>query len=165
MSDTLVFMGRQQKSKATRFFRLFKPSECIKGEPFDLHLTFKNDSDAEYTGGECSFGIDSATFHTDFSIDLPPIKPHEDKTVTIPDITVGMTGFVALSRLAVRTKDGKEVSIKGASGRSINSSTAYPLSFVTREELYQKYSVIVALVFNIFAAILTIVNVLISIFR
>jgi len=42
---------------------------------------------------------------------------------------------------------------------------AYPLVPATREEIYQKYAVVVALCFSILPAFLTIVNVLVSVFR
>lgn len=160
----LVLTERRLESKADRFFWIFKPSECIQGEPFDLYLTFRNDSDQRFEGGTCRFHI-SNKLRYDFTVDLPAIEPHQTKTVTVPNITLAETGFVAFTSFEVRTEDGKIVPCLDAKDKIMGSSLAYPFLLATREEMYQKYAVIVALCFSVLATILTIVNVLVSIFR
>ena len=160
----LVLTERRQESKADRFFWIFKPSECIQGEPFDLYLTFRNDSDRRFEGGTCRFQIKNELSYG-FTVDLPAIEPHQTKTVTVPNITLAEKGFIALTGFDVRTNDGKIVPCYDTKGKIMNISRAYPLLLATREEMYQKYAVIVALFFSVLATILTIVNVLVSIFR
>jgi len=160
----LVLTERRQESKADRFFGIFKPSECIQGEPFDLYLTFRNDSDQRFEGGTCRFHI-SNKLRYDFTVDLPAIEPYQAKTVTVTDITLAEKSLVALTGFDVRTKDEKIVPCLDERGNTMGSSRAYPLLLATREEMYQKYAVIVALCFSVVATILTIVNVLVSIFR
>jgi hypothetical protein len=66
----------------------------------------------------------------------------------------------------IQTKDGKKVlcwDIKGNDTSRIEG--VYPLFLATREEIYQKYAVVVAILFSVLAITLTIVNVLVSIFR
>lgn len=159
----LVLIERRQQSKADRFFGIFKPNECIQGEPFDLYLTFRNDSDQRFEGGTCSFQIKNELRY-DFMVNLPPIEPHEVKTVTVQNITLAERGFIALTSLSAKTKAGQIVPCYDIKGEIMGSHKAYPLLLATREEIYQKYAVVVALFFSVLASILTIVNVLVSIF-
>ncbi len=100
----------------------------------------------------------------DYKTDLPAIEPHQTKTVTISDITLAETGLIGLTSFDARTEDGKMVPCKDTKGNFMGSSRVYPFLLATREELYQKYAVIVALFFSVLATILTIVNVLVSLF-
>lgn len=159
----LVFMDFQQKSKARPVFRIFKPSECIFGEPFEIHLTLKNDSDHKFEGGKCKFDI-KGNLNYDFWVALPSFEPGEIKTVVHPNIKIGDQGFLALKNIRIFSKeDGKTIICKDRFNK-LTSERGYPLFFSTREEIYQKYSVVVALFFSTLATILTIINVLIAIF-
>lgn len=163
LKGELVFTDWRLESKADRFFWIFKPSECIQGEPFDIHLTFRNDGQQKFEGGTCRFQIKNKLLYN-YKTDLPAIEPHQAKTVTISDILLAETGTLALTSFGVKTEEGKMVPCKDAKGNFMGSSRAYSFLLATREELYQKYAVIVALFFSILATILTIVNVLVAIF-
>ena len=159
----LFLSDLQLVSKADRFFWIFKPSECIQGEPFDIHLTFRNDGQQKFEGGTCKLHVKNRLSY-DFETDLPAIEPHQSKTVTISDIRLAETGFIGLTSFDVRTKEGKMVSCKDADGKIMDSRRAYPFLLANREELYQKYAVIVAIFFSVLATVLTIVNVLVAFF-
>lgn len=162
----LVLTNIRQTSSASRFFGLFKPKEPVNWEPFDLHLTFKNDSDQEFEGGKCKFIIRGELTENDHDVDIPPIKPKETKTITLPDLIIAEAGFHALTRMEIESKNGKKVSCKDVDDKDTGGMTrAYALIFATREELYQKYAVIVALFFSILASVLTIVNVIVTILK
>ncbi len=160
----LLFTRWVQISQAARFFWFFKPSECVQGEPFDLCLTFKNDSNHGFQGGECDFRIKGELAGWDFAAKLPPIKPHESETVIVRNITIPFVGSITLSDLILVTENRERVPCSDIKGRETLVNT-YPLALTSKEEIYQKYAVIVALFFSTIAAILTIINVLVSIFR
>jgi len=81
-------------------------------------------------------------------------------------MTLAESGFVALQKINVHTKDGKPVPCKNTKGWNVaDPKHAFPIPLATREEIYQKYAVVVALFFSVLASILTIVNVLVAIFR
>lgn len=164
MSECQLLLTRiEQKSKAPRFFWIFQPKECVYHEPFDLYLTFKNNSDQRFEGGTCKFVI-RGELTWDHTIELPVIEPHQTKTITKPNIVVQDTGFICLTHLSVYTKDEKSISCKTVDGEPA-AIIYFPLLFANREELYQKYAVVVAIFFSVLAFILTIVNMIVAIFK
>lgn len=167
MSDgDLLLADIKQTSKASRLFGLFRPNESVNWEPFDLHLTFKNNSDQQFEGGKCKFVIKGELSEDSFDVDVPPLDPNEIKTVPLQDLIIAEAGFIAVTRLRVESKDGKKVLCKDVDGKDTSRTQgAYPLYLATREELYQKYAVVVALFFSILASILTIINVIVAILK
>lgn len=162
----LVLADYQQMSKARKFFWVFKPREPIQWEPFDLHLTFRNELKQKFEGGSCRFLIKGELTHLDFELAIPPIESKETITVIQPNVVISEAGYVGITGLIIKPKNGKTLSCVDKYG--INTATPeriYPLFLATREELYQKYAVIVALASSIIATILTAVNVLVSLLR
>lgn len=161
----LVLAEIKQESKAARLFWVFKPSECVHGEPFDLQLSFRNETVNRFEGGECQFQIKGKLSYS-FRAALPVIEPNEVKTVTFPKIVLGEVGFIALSSIRINSRDGKLVPImdKTSSGL-LDPHYAQPLSFASKEEIYQKYAVIVALASSALASVLTVVNVIVALLK
>ncbi len=167
MSDCdLLLVNIKQISKASRLFRLFKPKESINWEPFDLHITFKNNNEQPFEGGKCNFIIKGVQSEDDFDVDIPSMDPKEVKTITCHDLIIAEAGFIAVTRLRIESKEGKKVLCKDEDGKDTSRpQSAYPLYLATREELYQKYAIVVALFFSIFASILTVINVIVAILK
>ena len=160
----LILTGIQQKSKAKKLFWLFRPSECIYWEPFDLSLSFKNVSTMKFEGGRCSFLIWGENTHKTANIAFPTIEPNEVATISISNGIVGEVSTTWVTKIEVQDKDGKAVLCKDSEGKDTNREDWIRLlRFVTKEEVYQKYAVVVALFFSILASILTIINVLVAI--
>jgi len=153
----LVLANYRQESRAKRILGIFKPRGAVTGEPFNLHLTFKNDSEQEFPGGKCELFIDEARAYSlvPYEAVMPSIKPKESTTIVFRNRIIEVPGYTPF-RLVVKDVEGKDVLHE--------SEKVYRLSNASREELYQKYAVVVALFFSILATLLTIVNVLVSIF-
>jgi len=90
-------------------------------------------------------------------VSLPPIKPKENKTVVLEDLIVPFSGYVNVSLVSVEDVKGNSVSLEGEPDGD--------LMIASHEELYQKYAVVVAILFSVLATVLTIINVLVSIFK
>ena len=158
MSDCqLVLTEIRQESKAKRVLGLFKPNELVTGEPFDLHLTFRNDGEQKFLGGRCKVNISPPHLIAPTSdiASLPSIKPKDSETVVLEDVIIPFSGYVSLLIFSVEDVDGNNVFAEG-------SRRDY-LMLTNHEELYQKYAVIVAISSSALASILTIINVLVSI--
>jgi hypothetical protein len=71
-----------------------------------------------------------------------------------------------LSNIGIKSRDGKLVPIrdKNSSGL-LDPHYAFPLSFASKEEIYQKYAVIVALASSALASVLTVVNVIVALLK
>lgn len=116
-----------------------------------------------FEGGVCHFQI-RGTLTYDFTSNIPAINPQQSITVTKTDIRLAETGFVALQNFRTKIENERPTICKDSKGDLMDSNHAYPFLLASREELYQKYSVVIALFFSILATILTIINVLIAIF-
>lgn len=158
----LILTNIKQESKAPRFFWLFKPKELVYHEPFDLQFTLKNNTDQRFEGGRLDFEI-SGELTWDHTIELPIIEPHMTTIITKQNIVVQDLGFILLEHIVITHKDGNRILCLDKDSKDV-SLFYIPLLFSTREELYQKYAVVVALFFSILASFLTIINVIIAIF-
>lgn len=161
----LVLAEIRVESKADKLFWLFKPKELVYWEPFDLHLSFRNNTDQAFGGGKCTFGIKAEFSRLNFEIDLPLIEPNKVEEVIISNIRLSEIGVNALTDILVQNTEGKKVLCKDPDGGETSKNRQYSIHAVSREELYQKYAVVVALFFSVLASILTIVNVLVAIFK
>lgn len=72
----LVLTDIRQESKAARLFWIFKPSERVYGKPFDLYLSFRNQTINGFEGGVCTFQI-IGNLAYDFKAEIPAIEPNE----------------------------------------------------------------------------------------
>ena len=163
----LTFLGYRQESRAKRILWIFKPKEVIAWEPFKLHLTFRNDSDTEYLGGKCIFKIKQQSAESDYEVDMPPVTSKEVVTVAKDNIIVTEAGFASLTSLnLIQYPEHEYVLCMTSDGtkETKDRSILFPLGVTNREELYQKYAVVVAIIFSVLATILTIVNVIVSVF-
>ncbi len=168
MSQTsgLTLVNIELLSKAKRFFWVFKPKEPILWEFFDLKLTFRNDMNQRFEGGLCQFTIQGNLTHAEYTVDVPPIESHEEGAVTESNLRIAEPSYHALTEITITTKDGKAILCKDTDGGDIgNPNYCYPVCLTTREEIYQKYAVLVALATSIVATVLTIVNVIVTIYR
>ena len=114
----LVLEGIRQESKAKRILWFFKPKEIITWEPFDLQLTFRNNTDEEFPGGKCTFMIRKPSTHNTYDADMPSIKPKESKTVVKKDLRIDEYGYVGLTFLQVKTFEQKPVSCVDIEGKT-----------------------------------------------
>jgi hypothetical protein len=166
MKETILRLTNvRQESKAKKMFWFFRPKIVITWEPYDLYLTFRNDGDDEFCGGKCTFAICEKTAHDNYEVNIPPIRPNETKTVVKKDLKIKEAGYVELRDLEVESVELESIDCCTLDGtNTLSEDFYYPLSVSSREELYQKYAVVTAFIFFILTFILTIVNVLISIF-
>lgn len=148
---------KQNQPKAKRIFWMFKARESVTGEPFNLRLTFKNTSKQEFSGGKCHVYIDTAegTALTPYEIEIPAIAPKGIVSIVYEDLVIQETGYSAF-RIRVYNNNNEKM---------LEDDNHHRLTNATPEELYQKYAVVVALLFSTLATILTIVNILVSLFR
>jgi len=160
----LTFLGTRQESKAKRIFWIFKPQEVLSWEPFNLTLGFRNDTDKDYSGGICTFTIKQQATEVEYEVNMPPIKSKKTAVVVKENLVVYETGYTSLLRLAVQDLEQKDVLCMTVEGEkeTRNPFILYPLYVTSREEVYQKYSVVVALFFSVLATVLTIINVIVS---
>ncbi len=160
----LTFLGEKQESKAKRILWIFKPKEVLAWEPFDLTLGFRNDSDTDFLGGKCTFAVKQQTTEVEYEVTMPPIKSKKTAVVVKENMVVYETGYTSLYRLAVQDLENNDVLCLTEEGEKETSDPfmLYPLYVTSREEVYQKYSVVVALFFSVLATVLTIINVIVS---
>jgi hypothetical protein len=53
----LILNNIEQKSKAPKFFKLFRPKELVYHEPFELSFSIENKSGKRFEGGKLDFVI------------------------------------------------------------------------------------------------------------
>jgi hypothetical protein len=140
-----------------REYWIFKPKDTITGEPFNLHLTFKNNSNRKFSGGKCRLYIDTAhgIALTYYETSIPEITPRNTVDIVYEDLVVQEPGFSAFW-VQVYTNSNEAV---------LEDNNQYKLTNANMEELYQKYAVVVALFFSTLATALTIVNIIVSLLR
>lgn len=163
-----------QRSKASRICYLFKPNEPVGGEEFDLGLTIINLTQETYNNGYISCTVkypNIMPIELRFSFDA--IKPNEEKELWLINQTASSSGIVLLHDFNL-ISEGKLV----ARGDNISGSTIPCHSFInsmdqaidkvnplifsvsSRGELYQKYSVVVAIWTAVISIIISTIAVL-----
>jgi len=148
---------KQSQPGAKRIFWMFKPREAVTGEPFNLSIAFRNNSERELSGGKCYLYVDTAEGAAldPYEIDMPAIASKVSRTVAFENLAVQELGYSAF-RVSVRNPGGEEV---------LNDYESRRLTNASLEELYQKYAVVVALFFSTLATVLTIMNIIVSLFK
>lgn len=162
------------KSKASRIFSLFKPKDPVVNENFDLVLTVINLNQETYKNGYVSCKLryvdadisDISPTEVRFLFDA--LRPNEEKDLWAMNQTALSSGSVLIHEFNL-VCDGKLV----ARGDKVSGSTIpchsfinstdqgidkdNPLSFhvASKEELYQKYGVIVAVVVAVAIAVIS----------
>lgn len=115
--------------------------------------------------GKCLFTI-CGKLDRHYEVDIPPIGLSDSGTAISNDLILIESGFVGLTKLSVQSKSGEHVQITDSKQeRPVGINSVFPLEFAVRDEIYQKYSVIAALVSSTVASILTVVNVIVALLR
>jgi hypothetical protein len=140
-------------SKAKRMFLFFKPQQIVPSEKFDIELTFQNLGEKFY-GGTFALVLTCPELSLRHSrpIKLLPINEGELQILVIENLSFefSATWILSLEGQSHYLSNGQQVG--GGSSYlyfspkdEVHDATVFPVPIVTREELYQKYAVIVAL--------------------
>jgi hypothetical protein len=144
----LLLLHHVTRSRARRVYKFFKPSEIVSGEPFDIDLLFRNDGDVPFPGGKITIQFEyGPDVLQEAEKELPRISPGETGKLIISS-RIPSTGVCVLKILAIVASDGKRVKCVDSENRSViywEHETAIPFDVVSKEEIYQKYSFLVAL--------------------
>ena len=153
-------------------FLFFKPHEMVQGEKFDIELTFKN-VEGKFYGGSFDLSLvcpNLGDFHLDLKTELPQLEQGQSNIILKEDLILYFNGTYVL-----KLKNQMHYSHDGVLTRSpylyysltqkVRDGSYFPLPFTTREELYQKYSVIVALWTAAISIIISTLSILFSVLR
>lgn len=169
------------RSKASRIFYFFKPKEPVVSEEFDLGLTIINLNQETYKNGyvSCISRYTNANVPPiELRFPFETIEPNEEKELwTISQIAFS-SGTVLLHDCNLIC-EGKLVArgdIIGGStipchsfinlmNQPIDWETPLIFSIASRDELYQKYSVVVAIWTSITAILISTASLLISLMK
>lgn len=138
-------------SKANRIYKFFKPEEIVQGEPFEITLTFENIGE-KFHGGFFSLVITQRGLTVPVKqIDIPPLEESEVKVITISDIAVELSGACGMEfrNQHYQTTDRGTVDgiyLWSATGMKMHDGNFLFLPISSKEEIYQKYSLVVSLI-------------------
>ena len=160
------------ESKAKRICYIFKPKEVVVDEKYMLGLTFTNDGDTMFTGGKIEVELAYVIYGKELQLDLNPlsipiIPPKQSKSIYFETQKAEASG-TAFLRVKKFIPENKKVEIEcynrfGEDLFDRKKDNVLTFSIASREEIYQKYSVVVALFFSIIAMGLSIINAIASI--
>jgi hypothetical protein len=138
-------------SKAQRIYKFFKPKEIVQGEPFDLELTFTNIGEAFYGGTTTlDFQYPGDRSEQIKKIESPPINENQSHILTLKDLRIDFSGVcgIAFQTQHINRIDKtprSQTYIYDDEGGSMGFGYALALPVTSKEELYQKYSLVMAL--------------------
>ncbi|MDH5439602.1 MAG: hypothetical protein OEZ48_02705 [Candidatus Bathyarchaeota archaeon] len=146
----LQLVDTQIKSKAKRIYKIFKPSEVIAGEPFYINLSFHNVG-PKYPGGnillKLLYGPPPHVIATE-TLNLGEMEPGSDLVLTT-NWTTEDSGVGKLAIEEVSSANGAQVECVDKNGTNMIyrfDRAIIPFEIASKEEIYQKYSLVVALV-------------------
>jgi len=159
------------ESKAKSVFYVFKPKEVVVDENYRLGLTLHNKGDTTFNGGKIevklSYMIGNAELFFGLEQVIPIIPPKQSKNIWFETQKAESSGKGIL-RIMKTIPEDENVVVECSSKRGENlldrkKDNVLTFSIASREEIYQRYSVVVALIFSIIAMILSIINAIASI--
>jgi len=157
------------ESQAKRLFYLFKPEEVVCKEDYLVGLSIRNKDDTAFEGGKIEVILSVPLGSGDLSYDLkqviPLIPPRQLKEVWFEAQTAENSGTAVLSITKI-APIGEDVIVEchDKSGHNMIATNAVlTFQIASREEIYQKYSVVVALLFSVVAMTISIINAIASI--
>ena len=157
------------KSKARRFFYLFKPKEIVVGENYLVGLNIRNEDNIAFNGGKIDVKLFSPYGGGEISYDLtqviPVVPPKQSRDIWFEPQEAEIAGTAMLSILRI-IPIGEDVNIECHNrdgDNMLNSGKVITVQISSREEIYQKYSVVVAIFFSVIAMTVSIINAIASI--
>jgi len=159
------------ESKAASVFYIFKPKEVVVDENYRLGLILHNQGDTTFNGGKIEVKLSYIIGNTELCFDLkqvvPIIPPKQSKNIWFETQKAKNSG-VAVLRVMKIIPDDENVVVEccNKSGERLfdrKKDNVLTFSIASREEIYQRYSVVVALIFSIIAMSLSIINAIVSI--
>ena len=159
-------------SKAQTVYKIFKPKEVVEAEEFDLEFTFLNLGE-RFEGGSFDLAFRYPdTLYPQGKIQIPSMDEKQTITVKVEDLVAVESGICHLmfQEQEHRTRDGtmdRTPFLSAFSGRLIGQQGFLPLPVSSKEEIYQKYSLVVAVIAfftSLVALILAAIDLLASMF-
>jgi len=145
-----VKVAYKVKSKAKRVY-IFKPKEVVQEEKFDLEIKFQNLGE-QFNGGSCRLVLHYPDSTDPMEcIEIPRLNENESMTKTVEDlvmITSGNCGF-ELHEQRYKTRDDiehSELFLFDERNNLIEEDYFLTIPVSSKEEIYQKYSLVIALV-------------------
>jgi len=167
------------RSEAKKIFHLFRPNEPIVGEGFDLGLAITNLNQETYEDGYVSCILKYANADVQpctlkFSFD--DIRPNEEKESWLIDQTAFGSGAILLHGFELISKGqlvargdydpGSTIpchSFINTADQIIDKDNPLIFNVANREELYQKYSVVIAIWTSTVATIIATIGIITAI--
>ncbi|MCW3990368.1 MAG: hypothetical protein NWE88_09865 [Candidatus Bathyarchaeota archaeon] len=170
MDTTKLYFDWFIESKANRMFWIFKPHEIIQFEHFDLEIILLS-KDFDFLGGfvSISFKYPDETSHSVGEHAIPPLKKGEKHTIFLKDKIMAHSGVCGLVFSNFRSyRDAGDFNYESFifddSGEAYTEDYYLTLPISGREELYQKYSVIIAIFASVLSIIISTASLVISLF-
>ena len=157
------------KSRAKRLFYLFKPKEVVCGEEYLAGLSIRNEDDTAFEGGKMegilSFPFGGGDLSYDLKQVIPLIPPKQLKDIWFEPQTAESsgTGLIKVIRILPIGEDAVVECRDKYGYNMIDTNRVLTLQIASREEIYQKYSVVLALLFSVVAMTISIINAIASI--
>lgn len=157
------------ESKARRFFYLYKPKEIVVGEDYLIGLTIRNEDNTTFNGGKIEvrlfvpYGASKLSYN--LTQVIPFVPPKQSRDIWFEPQTAEIAGTAMLSIRKI-VPIGEDVNIECHNkfgDNMLNSDEVLTVQISSREEIYQKYSVVVAILFSVIAITISIVNAIVSI--
>lgn len=157
-------------SEAKRMFLIFKPTEVLQSEIFTIEFTFRNIGE-EFQGGSCDFLLryPDDIFSYIGNIKIPSIGMGESTTRLWTNLIIYSHGNIGLvfDNQKYRTIEGDTIEenyLSDEYGNRLYRNNWLFFLVSSKEEMYQKYSVIVAVYVAIISIILSTIGIFISLF-
>lgn len=153
-------------SKAKSMFYFFKPMDLVQGEKFDLILTFKNLAD-NFSGGFCQlwFRYSDSSMDNQQNFEIPPIAQNDTWTITFKEKVIptsGHCGLVFDNQHYYSNQGQKQYDyLYDFQDTHLTRKAWISIIVISKEELYQKYAVNLAIV----AIVISFIAIVISLFR
>lgn len=165
LAETLI------ESKAKRVFYIFKPREVVVDENYKLGLTLTNEGDTVFDEGkievQLSYMIGEKELQLDLKQSIPIIASKQSKNIYFQTQKAETSGKAILRVMNIIPKNEKvKIACYNISRENLldrQNDNVLTFSIASREEIYQRYSVLVALFFSIIAMVLSIINAIASI--
>lgn len=148
---------------------IFKPKEIIEEEKFELLIKFTH-VEGDFHGGTFRlikrFPESITQFHG--TIEVPPLTNKESKTVTVEDVcfeTSGYCGFCFHNQWTrIGDKEQEFQFLYDIDKARMGYDNVLGINVASKDEIYQKYSVTIALWASVISIIISAIGILLQIF-
>ena len=154
-------------SKANRMWHFFKPKEIVEGENFDVEFRFINNYE-DFQGGsfDLIFRYPENVEQPEGKVEIPEIKKGESKIKKLEDkimITSGYCGFIFRNQITtVNNQEQVYYFLYTVGGERLEKDSWLGIDVSSKDELYQKYSVTVALWTSVISILISTIGILIQ---